>query len=176
MKIKLLGILPIFALAGLHGMAQQTDSLQKKALTVEEVTREKQNPMSGYQTVFLQNVTLPVGEGNANSLSVQPVFPFTIADKVKINTYTIIPFQWLPPMAEGGEKVFGMGNILFNAFLRPDAPPKGKWIWGVGPTLQIPTRTTPELGSNRLSMAFCFKTKSKATKNDFYPFLHQSKK
>ncbi len=151
MKAKFFGLLAI-ALFGLQGKAQQVDSLQKKVLTVEEVTREKQNPMSGYKTVFLQNVTMPVGEGNANSLSIQPVFPFTIAKKVKINTYTIIPLQWLPPMTEGGDKVFGLGNILFNAFLRPAAKPKGKWIWGVGPTLQIPTRTAPELGSGRLSM------------------------
>ncbi len=152
MNLKFFSIISIAVFLGLQTKAQQTDSLQKKTLTVEEVTREKQNPMSGYKTVFLQNVTLPVGEGNANSLSIQPVFPFTIANKVKINTYTIIPFQWLPPMTEEGEKVFGMGNILFNAFIRPVAPPKGKWIWGVGPALQIPTRTTPELGSNRLSM------------------------
>lgn len=151
MKIHILTLLPGILLLCLPAHAQETDSLPKKELTLEEVTREKQNPMSGYKTVFLQNITMPVGEGYANSLSVQPVFPFTVG-KVKINTYTIIPFQWLPSMQTGGSKTFGMGNILFNAFLRPAAKPKGKWIWGVGPTLQIPTRTTAELGSNRLSM------------------------
>ncbi len=123
----------------------------KRELTLEEVVKEKQNPMSGFKSVFLQNITLPVGEGNANSLSVQPVFPFTVG-KVKINTYTIIPIQWIPAMQAGGDRVFGMGNVLFNAFLRPAGPPKSAWVWGFGPTLQIPTRTSPELGSNRLSM------------------------
>ncbi len=151
MRTKLITILFLGFLSSLYCTAQESDTTQKKGMTLEEVTREKQNPMSGFKSVFLQNVTLPVGEGNANSLSVQPVFPFTIG-KVKINTYTIIPIQWLPAMTPEGDKVFGLGNILFNAFLRPAAKPKGPWVWGVGPTLQIPTRTTPELGSNRLSM------------------------
>lgn len=152
MKTKILTVLPALLLFCLQGRAQETDVPQKKELSVEEVAKEKQNPMSGFKSVFLQNVTLPMGQGRANSLSVQPVFPFTVARKVKINTYTIIPVQWLPPMEGDEGRVFGMGNILFNAFLRPASPPKGKWVWGAGPTLQIPTRTTPELGSNRLSM------------------------
>ncbi len=151
MKIKGFIILSISVLFGIQGHAQESGTNQKKELTLEEVTKEKQNPMSGFKSVFLQNITLPVGEGNANSFTVQPVFPFTLG-KVKINTYTIIPYQWLPALQPGGGKVSGLGNILFNAFIRPVSPPKSPWVWGLGPTLQIPTRTAPELGSNRLSM------------------------
>ncbi len=150
--MKIILAISVVVLSCVQAYAQESGTAQKKELSLEEVTREKQNPMSGFKSVFLQNVTLPVGEGNANSLSVQPVLPFTIAGKVKINTYTIIPVQWLPAMQAGGHRVAGLGNILFNAFMRPAAKPKGPWVWGVGPTLQIPTRTAPELGSNRLSM------------------------
>ncbi len=151
MKTKLMIILSVALLFSLKSWAQDTDSKQKSGLSLEEMVKEKQNPLSGFKSVFLQNITVPVGEGNANSFSVQPVLPFTIG-KVRINTYTIIPFQWLPALEPGGDKTFGLGNILFNAFIRPASKPKTPWVWGVGPTLQIPTRTAPELGSNRLSM------------------------
>ncbi len=130
-------------------VAQAQSSAADKPMTVDEVAKERQNPMSGFKSVFLQNITVPVGGENANSFSIQPVLPFTFG-KVKINTYTIIPVQWIPK-PDGGT-VFGMGNILFNAFLRPVAKSKSPWVWGAGPTLQIPTRTDPALGSDRLSM------------------------
>ncbi len=150
MKI-FLSILFLACLLTLEGRAEEVVTEKDKELTIEEVTREKQNPMSGFKSVFFQNITVPLDEGNANSFSVQPVLPFTVGE-VKINTYTIIPFQWLPAMEPGGDKVSGMGNVLFNAYLRPAEPPKGHWIWGAGPSVQIPTRTEPELGSNRLCL------------------------
>ncbi len=60
MNVKFLSIISVAVVAGQQVKAQQTDSLQKKTLTVEEVTREKQNPMSGYETVF------PLLEGQNN--------------------------------------------------------------------------------------------------------------
>ena len=39
----------------------------------------------------------------------------------------------------------GIGDTVFTAFLSPANP--GKWIWGAGPVLQIPTNTSEELGN-----------------------------
>jgi len=132
--------------------AYAQDTAATAAPTVEQMARERQNPVSGLRSVFLQDVVLPVGQGNANSFSIQPVWPFRLGHKWRLNTYTIIPIQWLPPLYAGGSRSSGLGNVLFNAFLRPQTPSKLPFTWGIGPALQLPTRTTPELGSSALSM------------------------
>lgn len=129
--------------------AQTTDTARKFSL--EEMTRERQNPVSGLRSIFLQDILVPVGDGNANSFSIQPVWPFRLGSKWKLNTYTIIPFQTIPPIGTQGTKASGLGNIIFNGFIRP-AEAKGPLVWGIGPTIQFPTRTDPELGSNRVSL------------------------
>lgn len=115
------------------------------------MTKKRQDPVAGLRSIYLQDVILPIGEGNANSFSVQPVFPIKIAQNLKLITYTIIPFQTLPPLSPGGESQGGMGNILFNGYFS-SIEKKGKISWGVGPALQIPTRTNAALGSNRFSV------------------------
>ena len=132
---------PLFVLA-------QTDTAMK---TIEEINKERQNPVSGLKSIFLQDVIVPIGEGNANSFSIQPVWPFRVFGNWKFVTYTIIPFQSLPPLKPGGSSASGLGNILFNGFFRPEEDPNKKFLWGIGPAIQFPTRTDPNLGSNRVS-------------------------
>ncbi|MEJ1242539.1 hypothetical protein WBG78_30630 [Chryseolinea sp. T2] len=144
------GLLIILVLISRISFAQRIDSLTNVKPTVDEVARERQNPVNGFRSVFLQDVILPVGEGNAHSFSIQPVWPFRLGKNWRLNTYTIIPIQSIPPLTADGSRASGLGNILFNAFIRPEKS-KSKLVWGVGPALQIPTRTDPELGSNRFS-------------------------
>lgn len=120
-------------------------------MSIEELSKKRQDPVAGLRSIYLQDIILPVGEGNANSFSIQPVFPFRITKNLKLITYTIIPFQSLPPLVPGGESQGGMGNILFNGYFSP-IEKKGKLSWGFGPAIQIPTRTNAALGSNHLSM------------------------
>lgn len=144
----LLGLLIIHVSA--RSQVQKTDTTRRP--TVEEITRERQNPVGGLRSVFLQDIVTPLGTGNANSFSIQPVWPFKLSKKWKLNTYTIIPIQTIPPIAQGGKKASGLGNITFNGFIRPAEKSKGPIVWGIGPTIQFPTRTDPALGSNRLSI------------------------
>jgi hypothetical protein len=123
-----------------------------KTRTIEEVNKEKQNPVGGLRSVFLQDIIAPIGEGNGNAFSVQPVWPFRIGKKVVLNTYTIIPYQSLPPLYKGGSTASGLGNITFNGFFRPADEGKGPWVWGAGPCFQLPTRTNEALGSSQLSV------------------------
>ncbi len=120
-------------------------------LTVEEMAKKRQDPVAGLKSIFLQDVILPINEGNANSFSIQPVFPIRIAKNLKLITYTIIPFQSVPPLSADGSREGGMGNILFNGYFS-SVEKKGKTSWGVGPAVQLPTRTNAALGSNRVSM------------------------
>ncbi|KAF2508658.1 hypothetical protein EYY60_16160 [Flavobacterium zhairuonense] len=124
---------------------------QSESASVEEMSKKRQDPVSGLRSVFLQELLLPVGDGTASSFSVQPVYPFKLGSNLKLITYTIIPFQSLPPITPDGTHEGGMGNILFNGYFSSIAK-KGKLSWGLGPALQIPTRTNSALGSSCLSM------------------------
>ncbi|MFB9076311.1 hypothetical protein ACFFLS_19430 [Flavobacterium procerum] len=119
--------------------------------SVEEMSKKRQDPVSGLRSVFLQEVLLPVGEGTASSFSIQPVYPFKLGTNLKLITYTIIPFQSLPPITEGYTCETGMGNVLFNGYFS-SITKKGKISWGLGPAIQIPTRTNSALGSSALSL------------------------
>ncbi|PIB35427.1 hypothetical protein BFP72_08475 [Reichenbachiella sp. 5M10] len=145
----------------------QTDSLQ--TLSVEEMAKKRQDPVAGLRSVYLQEVLLPVGEGVAQSFSVQPVWPFKIAKNIKLITYTIIPFQGIPAVGgvshvplvsvsssgDATARASGLGNILFNGYFS-SIEKKGQVSWGIGPAIQLPTRTNAALGSNRVSMGPSF--------------------
>lgn len=127
----------------------QTDSTHVK--TAAEMSKERQDPVAGLRSIYLQEILLPVGNGTAQSLSIQPVWPIKLADNLKLITYTIIPIQTLPGLEPGTSSKTGLGNILFNGYFSSINKP-GKISWGVGPALQIPTRTYDALGSNRVSL------------------------
>lgn len=129
----------------------QTQKADTSTMTVEELNKKRQDPVSGLRSVFLQDILIPMGEGNANSFSIQPVFPFRISQNLKLITYTIIPFEKIPPLYPGGQSESGLGNILFNGYFAA-AEKKGNISWGAGPAIQIPTRTNAALGSNRVCM------------------------
>ncbi|PIB35432.1 hypothetical protein BFP72_08500 [Reichenbachiella sp. 5M10] len=133
-------------------------------MTVEEMAKKRQDPVAGLRSVYLQEVLLPVGDGLAQSFSVQPVWPVRLGKNLKLITYTIIPFQRMP--ATGGvshvplqtisssgyptQRVSGLGNILFNGYFS-SIEKKGKVSWGVGPAVQLLTRTNEALAWDRLS-------------------------
>jgi hypothetical protein len=137
--------------------------------TVEDITRLRQNPVSGLRSVFFQNETTTINGKAADVFSVQPVWPFSLGDDWKLITYTIVPMAALPALASGspeqgsrnglqslpaaaptGNSAQGLGNILFNGFITPKTH-QGSFTWGIGPAIQLPTRTNPALGSDRVS-------------------------
>lgn len=122
-------------------------------ISIEEMTKKRQNPVEGLRSIYLQSVVIPdTGEnGTAQSYSVQPVWPFKISENLKLITYTIIPVQYLPKLDPLGDSAFGLGNILFNGYFSPTKK-KGKLVYGAGPALQLPTRTDAALGSNSVSL------------------------
>ncbi len=139
-------ILLLFFLTSIR--AQSDD---EKKTTVEEMSKKRQDPVSGLRSVFLQELLLPVGDGTASSFSIQPVFPFRVSKSVKLITYTIIPIQTVPPITPDYSTESGLGNVLFNGYFT-SMEKKGKFSWGLGPAMQLPTRTNSALGSNRVSL------------------------
>ncbi|WP_296707321.1 hypothetical protein [Rhodoblastus sp.] len=75
------------------------------------------------------------------------MIPFHISDNWNIITRTILPLVWNPDMSPLPSKDFGTSATTFSAFLSPRNPTDG-WLWGVGPVVQIPTASSPLLGSS----------------------------
>jgi len=121
-----------------------------------------QNPVANMISLPLQNNTyFDVGPGDdtVNVLNIQPVIPIHAGDWNLI-TRTIAPLIYVPDSIGGiaeiptgspnyNDTTFGLGDINETVFLSPAAP--GKVIWGIGPTLTLPTATDDALGSGKWS-------------------------
>lgn len=117
-------------------------------VSVEELAKLKQNPVSGLRQLLVDVVVSPDSGGSGETegvYSLQLVWPFSLSEDWKLITYTILPLAQLPG-ASGGDSVVGLSNTLINLFVAPKKP--GAIIWGVGPAILLPTRTDPALGSD----------------------------
>lgn len=80
-------------------------------------------------------------------LNIQPVWPFSLNEEWNLITRTIVPVISQPEFIPGDGRTDGLGDINFTAFFSPAKP--GKWIWGVGPVLLLPTATDDVLGTEK---------------------------
>jgi len=135
--------------AGLASALLTVASSAHAALSAEELAKLAQNPVGNLISVpFQSNTNLNFGpqKGTQEVLNIQPVIPISISSEWNIITRTIVPLIWNPSLAPGDEKTSGVGDTTLTAFLSPANP--GRWIWGVGPAIQIPTNSNAELGNN----------------------------
>lgn len=146
----ILGLTLALAL-GDRAQAQSGDDLAKAA----------QNPVAAMISLPFQNNTLfGVGpdDDTANVLNIQPVIPVTMGGWNLVNR-TIAPVIYLPDLAAGvaevpsrirsGNDKFGLGDINHTVYVSPAN--SGAVIWGIGPSLTIPTATDDVLGSEQWS-------------------------
>jgi hypothetical protein len=91
--------------------------------------------------------------GEASFLNIQPVIPITVGDWNFINRI-IAPLIDTPGQVTGtpeipnpppGDGATGLGDINYSLFVSP-AKPKG-FIWGLGPSIMLPTATDKQLGA-----------------------------
>jgi hypothetical protein len=93
-------------------------------------------------------------------LNIQPVLPFTVGDW-NIISRTIVPLITLPSLTapDLGDVItagpssndpFGLGDINQTLYFSPASATK--FIWGVGPSVTLPTATSRFLGPRTLSM------------------------
>jgi hypothetical protein len=128
--------------------------------STEELAKKTQNPVADLISVPLQN-NFNFGAGfNHNKmiyiLNVQPVIPIHLNDEWNLITRTIMPIINQPslfPTAGGlvhSTTGTGLGDINPTVFLSPAK--SGELIWGIGPTMTLPTATDRDLGSGQWSM------------------------
>ena len=129
--------------------------------SAEELAKKTQNPVADLISVPLQN-NFNFGAGFHHNkmtyvLNVQPVIPISINDELEFDhaddhadhqpTLACFPQpagQCTAPLAPD------LGDINPTVFLSPAKP--GELIWGIGPTMTLPTATDRDLGSGKWSM------------------------
>ena len=118
--------------------------------SASDLAKKLQNPIGDlYSFPFQGNTNFGVGphSGAQEILNIQPVIPIHISDSWNIITRTILPVVWNPDMSPIPSRDFGTSATTFSAFLSPRNPTDG-WLWGLGPVVQVPTASSPLLGSS----------------------------
>ncbi|MBN9690219.1 MAG: neuromedin U [Verrucomicrobia bacterium] len=113
----------------------------------EALAKAAQNPVANLISVpFQNNFNFGLGPNEVTQwiLNVQPVIPISLSSDWNLITRTIMPIINQPSPAPGVSSAFGLGDINPTFFLSPAH--SGKLIWGVGPTLTLPTATDSILG------------------------------
>ena len=116
---------------------------------VAELARAAQNPVASMISLPFQNNTdfnFGPDDETLNVLNIQPVLPFEFNDDWNLITRTIIPVVSQPGLRPGQDRSTGIGDTLFTAFMSPKN--SGKWIWGAGPAILLPTNTNDRLGGD----------------------------
>ena len=114
-----------------------------------ELAKAVQNPIANLISLPLQNNTdfnFGPQDETLNTLNVQPVWPFEISDNWNLITRTIVPIVSQPGLTSGQSRETGLGDTTFTGFFSPKG--SGKWIWGAGPVVLIPTNTDSRLGAD----------------------------
>ena len=118
-----------------------------------ELAKLAQNPVGNLISLpFQNNSNLSFGpqQGTQNVLNIQPVIPISVSEDWNVITRTILPVISMPALDPTGNRVDGIGDTVFTAFLSPAKP--GHFIWGVGPVVQLPTNNNRNLGNNNWGM------------------------
>src|SRR6185436_19391815 len=115
-----------------------------------ELAKKTQNPVADLISVPFQN-NFNFGAGSKHEtiwiMNVQPVIPITLNEHWNLITRTIVPIINQPSLFPHTENAFGMGDINPTLFLSPSKP--SKFIWGVGPTMTLPTASDRLLASGK---------------------------
>ena len=159
MKLKKYLILLMILFAASHVSGQDaTEQSSEKAQGGGDLRAAVQNPVGAmYSLPFKFTFDYGAPNGEASFLSIQPVIPITVGDWNLINRI-IAPLIDSPGEVAGtpgipnpieGDGASGLGDINYSLFLSP-AKPKGA-IWGIGPSITMPTATDKELGSEKWS-------------------------
>jgi hypothetical protein len=143
----------IFALGTFSASAQTASTPPPTSNSQAEDSAAKdaaQNPVAAAISVPFQNNTFyDVGPYRRaeNELLVEPVIPIKLNDRWIVISRTITPIVVTPRRSTSEGVDYGLSNIQPQFYLSPAHP--GKFIWGVGPQLWLPTATDKTLGVNK---------------------------
>ncbi len=116
-----------------------------------------QNPISSLISLpFKLSFDYGAGNGDGTILNINPVIPVTVGDWNLVNR-ALIPLANVDgaitgpgnPSPEPGNGASGLGDINYSLYFSPVK--YDKVIWGVGPSINLPTASDDQLGSGKWS-------------------------
>lgn len=126
----------------------------------DDLRAKVQNPVSSMYSLPLK-LTVDYGapNGSAYFFNVQPVIPVTVGDWNLISR-AIIPawvsvdgfIEGTPDIPQGqpsADRKSGLGDINYSLFFSPNKTKP--FIWGIGPSITLPTASEDQLGSGKWS-------------------------
>lgn len=116
----------------------------------EALAKKTQNPVSDLISVpFQENLTYDIGpfDRTQSVLNIQPVIPIKLGENWSLVTRTIAPIVYQPDLGAQTGGVSGLGDINPTLLLAPAKP--GAVIWGIGPSVQLPTASQRALGTGK---------------------------
>lgn len=134
------------------GQGKPAAEHEEGAASAEALQKATQNPVASLISVPLQNNTnFNIGplDRTQNVLNIQPVIPARVSENWNLITRIIMPLVYQPDLSQHNVGVMGLGDINPSFFLSPAKP--GKLIWGIGPTVVLPTATNAVLGQGKWS-------------------------
>ncbi len=127
--------------------AQQVPMAQPTtALSPQDLAKSVHNPFEDFVKLPLQWTTgfaMGPHHNAGESVNLQPLIPFSLNSKWDLFARPSLSVTYQPSPHEQ----FGLNDLQGSFFLSPHRA--DKWIWGVGPILQLPTATSDALGTGR---------------------------
>ena len=118
------------------------------AQEADDLAKQTQNPVGDLISVPFQN-NFNGGFGPEKkvfyNLNIQPVYPMGVSENWNLINRVIIPILSFPdPLNESG-----LGDIQYQGYISPSSP--GKFVWGLGGAVNIPTASEEALGAEKWS-------------------------
>jgi hypothetical protein len=116
--------------------------------SVAELAKEDQNPITRlYVMRFEDNAQMGFGPDNqvVNFFRIQPLVPFHLNEDWTLLTRLVIPIAHQP----WPESTDGLSDIALGMILTPVRG--GRFTWGAGPALLLPTATDDAIGTEKWS-------------------------
>ena len=148
-------LLALLLLGGGIAHAQEDSPAEKSG----DLRAAVQNPVGALISVPLKTtVDFGAPNGSALFINLQPVVPFRVG-KLNLINRVILPFISVSeginggvpelPLGSPGDGATGLGDTNYSLFLSP-AEPRGA-IWGLGPSISLPTASDDQLGTGKWS-------------------------
>jgi hypothetical protein len=130
--------------------ARHVDHDTVKTAGEDDIAKESENPIGNLTILPFENYTnFGVGphEGTQNILEFEPVVPVHLNADWNLINRAIIPVVWNPDLSPAPSVPQAFAPIDYSAFFSPRNPVNG-WTVGAGPIVQLPTATSPTVGSS----------------------------
>ena len=115
-----------------------------------DIAKESENPIGNLTVLPFENYTnFQVGpnKGTQNILEFEPVVPIHLNADWNLINRAVIPVVWNPDLSPFPSVPQAIAPVDYSAFLSPRNPVNG-WTVGAGPIVQLPTATSPTVGSS----------------------------